>query len=68
VRIYKQITMPLHVRWELYPVKHEAGKKAEYGGSYMEERNWWGKKRERSLFNEIKYMVPEILLLRGLWE
>ncbi|MGA2957349.1 MAG: hypothetical protein ABSF48_16685 [Thermodesulfobacteriota bacterium] len=60
--------MPLHVRWELYPVKHEAGKKAEYGGSYMEEPNWWGKKRERSLFNEIKYMVPEILLLRGLWE
>ena len=66
MRIYKQMAMPLHVRWELYPVKHEAGKKAEYGGSYMEEPNWWGKKRETSLFNEIKYMVPEILLLRGL--
>ena len=60
--------MPLHVRWELYPVKHEPGKKAKYGGSYMEEPNWWEKKRERSLFNEIKYMVPEILLLRGLKE
>ena len=58
--------MPLHVRWELYPVKHEAGKKAEYGGSYMEEMNWWEKKRENSFLNEIKYMVPEILLLRGL--
>jgi nitrate reductase gamma subunit len=58
--------MPLHVRWELYPVKHEAGKKAEYGGSYMEEMNWWEKKRGNSLLNEIKYMVPEILLLRGL--
>ena len=68
MRIYKQITMPLHVRWELYPVKHEPGKKAKYGGSYMEEPNGWEKKRERSLFNEIKYMVPEILLLRGLKE
>jgi nitrate reductase gamma subunit len=60
------MAMPLHVRWELYPVKHEPGKRAEYGGSYMEEPNWWRKKRETSLFNEIKYMVPEILLLRGL--
>lgn len=34
----------------------------------MEEPNGWEKKRERSLFNEIKYMVPEILLLRGLKE
>ncbi len=58
--------MPLHVRWELYPVKHETGKKAEYGGSYMEEINWWEKERKSSLLNEIRYMVPEILFLRGL--
>jgi nitrate reductase gamma subunit len=56
------------VRWELYPVKHEEGKKAEYGGSYMEEINWWEKEKKSSLFNEFKYMVPEILLLRGLRE
>jgi nitrate reductase gamma subunit len=56
------------VRWELYPVKHEEGKKAEYGGSYMEEINWWEKEKKRSLYNEFKYMVPEILLLRGLRE
>jgi nitrate reductase gamma subunit len=68
VRVYRQFTLPLHLRWELYPVKHEAGKKAEYGGSYMEETNWWGEKRQSSLFNELKYMVPEILLLRGVWE
>ena len=66
MRIYKQLKMPVHFRWELYPVKHEPGKKAYYGGSYMEEVNWWEKKRRKSLFNEIKYMVPEILLLRGL--
>jgi nitrate reductase gamma subunit len=68
VRVYRQLTLPLHLRWELYPVKHEAGKRAEYGGSYMEESNWWEKKRQSSLYNEAKFMVPEILLLRGVWE
>lgn len=68
VRVYKQFTLPVHLRWELYPVKHEAGARAEYGGSYMEESNWWEKKRHSSPFNEAKYMIPEILLLRGVWE
>jgi nitrate reductase gamma subunit len=66
--IYRQITLPVHVRWEIYPVRHETGAKAAYGGSYLEELNWWEKKYENSLFNELKYMVPEILLLRGLWK
>lgn len=68
VRVYRQFTLPAHLRWELYPVKHEPGKKAGYGGSYMEESNWWEKPRKSSLFNEIKFMVPEILLLRGVWD
>jgi nitrate reductase gamma subunit len=67
-KIYRQMSLPLHLRWELYPVKHEPGKKAEYGGSYMEESNWWEKKRHSSLYNEAKYMIPEILFVRGLWE
>jgi len=66
MRIYKHLKLPLHVRWELYPVKHEVGRKAEYGGSYMEELNWWEKKKKSSLYNEIRYMIPEILFLRGL--
>lgn len=57
----------MHLRWELYPVKHEAGKKAEYGGSYMEELNWWEKEKKSSLLNELKFIIPEILLLRGVW-
>ncbi|MGQ9693831.1 MAG: respiratory nitrate reductase subunit gamma [Thermodesulfobacteriota bacterium] len=68
VRIYQQKKLPLHLRWELYPVQHEPGAKAHYGGSYMEEPNWWEKERPRSLWNEIKYMIPEILFLRGLWD
>jgi nitrate reductase gamma subunit len=66
LRVYRQVVLPVHLRWELYPVKHEAGEKAAYGGSYMEEPNWWKKAREKSLGNELKFMIPEILFLRGL--
>ena len=34
----------------------------------MEESNWWERKRKRSWINELRYMVPEILFLRGVWE
>ena len=60
-------SLPLHLRWELYPVAHEKGK-ANYGGSYLEESDWWTKPRELSLLGELKVMVPEILLLAGVWE
>ena len=60
--------MPMHIRWELYPVAHEGGGKAAYGGSYLEDTDWWKKKREVSLFGELKVMVPEILFLVALRE
>jgi nitrate reductase gamma subunit len=59
--------MPMHLRWELYPVAHEA-KKAHYGGSYLEESEWWNKPREVSLLGELKVMIPEILFLVALRE
>jgi nitrate reductase gamma subunit len=59
--------MPMHVRWELYPVAHE-GAKAAYGGSYLEESEWWTKPRHFSLWGELSAMVPEILLLVALKE
>ena len=66
--IYRQMTLPVHIRWEIYPVQHETAAKVAYGGSYLEEVNWWEKKQERSLFNELLYMAPEILFLRGVWK
>jgi nitrate reductase gamma subunit len=59
--------MPVHLRWELAPVPHEKGKSA-YGGSYLEEYEWWTRKRESSMVNEVVYMAKEILLLKGVWE
>ncbi len=67
VRVIFWLRMPIHVRWELYPVAHE-GKRASYGGSYLEETDWWKKPREVSLWGELKVMVPEILFLVALKE
>ncbi|MBF0430031.1 MAG: respiratory nitrate reductase subunit gamma [Fibrobacteria bacterium] len=59
--------LPIHLRWELSPVPHEKGK-ASYGGSYLEEFEWWTKPREKSLLNEFWYMFLEIIFLKGVWE
>lgn len=67
VRAIRLATTPVHLRWELYPVAHEKGR-VSYGGSYFEEKDWWTKPQEKSLFGELKVMVPEILLLKGVWE
>jgi nitrate reductase gamma subunit len=67
-RIYVQFSLPVHVRWEIYPVQHETAARAAYGGSYMEVIDWWEKEREKSLLTELRYMAPEILFIRGLWK
>lgn len=59
-RIFFWQRMPIHMRWELYPVAHEA---KAYGGSYFEEPEWWTKKRHTSLIAEIRAMAAEILFL-----
>jgi len=59
--------MPLHLRWELYPVAHE-GKRAGYGGSILEESDWWEKEREKSMLGELKVMIPEMTFLVALFE
>ncbi len=59
--------LPMHLRWELYPVAHDA-KRARYGGSYLEESKWWTKPREKSMVAELKVMVPEIVFLEALKE
>jgi nitrate reductase gamma subunit len=64
--------MPVHLRWEIYPVAHEKGR--PYGGSYLEDIEWWHRPRSISLFGEFKTFVSEILFFkeyfknkRGFW-
>jgi len=67
LRTIKIAKLPVHLRWELAPVPHEKGK-SHYGGSYLEEFEWWTKPREKDLPKEALYMAQEILLLKSVWE
>ena len=62
VRAIKYFTMPIHLRWELYPVPHE---KKE--GSYFEEIDWWKKPRKKHYLNHIIFVIQEILFIRALY-
>ncbi len=64
-KLVKYFTMPMHVRWELYPIPHE-GK--SYGGSFYEEVDHWEKPRHKNHLAQYKFMVPEILLIKALYE
>jgi nitrate reductase gamma subunit len=65
VKFLRYITMPMHVRWELYPVPHE-GK--PWGGSFYEEVDHWKKERHKDHFAQYRFMIPEILFIRALYE
>lgn len=65
--LYRFITYllnPMHIRWEIYPVAKEAGR-ASYGGSYMEEVDWWKKPRKKSFIREWGTVFEEIILLKA---
>ncbi len=66
-RVIRIASAPVHLRWELYPVPHEKGR-ASYGGSRLEEVNWWEKEDEKDHLGELKVMIPEIVFLKGVWE
>jgi len=65
-KAFRYINAPQNFRWELYPVPHEKGK-AEYGGSYLEELDWWTKPRHSDMFRELKEMMSEIFFLKGVF-
>ncbi|MBI4966111.1 MAG: respiratory nitrate reductase subunit gamma [Desulfomonile tiedjei] len=65
VKIFKYLAMPMHVRWELMPVPHE-GK--AWGGSFYEDVDHWKKERHKDHMAQYKFMVPEILFIRALYE
>ncbi len=67
-RAVRYAKMPPHLRWELYPVPHEGPARAAHGGSYFEQVDWWTRPREFHFFAELRAMLAEILLLKGIWE
>ena len=70
VAIYRTlaiIRLPTHLRCELAPIPHEKGK-AGYGGSFLEEFEWWRQRRHQSRLAPYLYIAVEILSLRGVWK
>ncbi len=68
VRAIRYARQPIHLRWELYPVPHEDPHRVAHGGSYFEEGNWWAKRGKFHPLGELRFMVPEVIFLKGLWE
>lgn len=68
VRAAGYAKLPLHMRWELYPVPHEDKERLAHGGSYFETKEWWTKPIPFNVTGELKWMLAEILFLKGLWE
>lgn len=68
VRAYSYARAPVHLRWELYPVPHEEARRVAHGGSYFELVDWWTHPVHFNLWGELKFMVPEMVFLKGLWE
>lgn len=63
VKLSKYAKMPVHLRWELYPLAGE--KHRPLGGSYLEDRQWWSSPLEgKSLLNELKFMGEEVLYFK----
>jgi nitrate reductase gamma subunit len=63
-KVLSWASMPLHLRWELYPVAHEPN---NYGGSYMEDLDWWTKKRNTTTVGMLKELLMEMLFIKRLF-
>src|SRR5512139_1181415 len=72
VKAVQWFKLPVHLRWDLYPVIHENNYK--YGGSYYEEKDWWTKARHKNLWRSLGYALKDNFYLgeyfkrdRGYW-
>ncbi len=57
VKLVKIARMPVHLRWELYPVAHEA--KSQYGASYYEDLEQWTKQRRKTVLKGTLFLLKE---------
>jgi len=58
---------PIHLRWELAPVP-QSGVKGGYGGSYLEDFQWWSQPRRHARAAALIYIAQEMFLLRSVWK
>ncbi len=68
LKVMDYLKKPVHIRWELYPVASEAGDRPSYGGSYLEEVDWWKHKQHHSFPNMVKGLVEEMLFMHATYK
>ena len=62
-KLIKYARMPIHLRWELYPLAGETER--PWGGSYLEDPDWVVKPREKHSFvGEMKFLGKEVLFFK----
>ena len=62
-KLLKYARMPRHLRWELYPLPGESNR--PWGGSYLEESDWWDKPQEsKNFMGEMSFMGQEVLFFK----
>ncbi len=62
VKAIKIARMPVHLRWELYPVIHEP--KRKYGCSYYEDLKQWTRHRHQTVLKGVFFLLRETFCLR----
>lgn len=63
IKVVHVARMPLHLRWELYPVAHDKGYK--HGGSYFEDMDWWTKPIKKNRLPVIGDLLGKYLLFKN---
>ena len=66
-KAWKFAHMQIHARLDLYPVPKEGAGRAAYGGSYMEEPEWWTKPRKIDRVSETVDIMKEMLFIKKLF-
>lgn len=59
--------LPINLRWELAPLPHVKGKN-KYGGSHLENYEWWKIKRQREIIAPLLYIIKEMLSFKSVWK
>jgi nitrate reductase gamma subunit len=60
-KIVKYLKLPVHLRWEIYPVVHE--ERSHYGGTYLEEGCGTNYKGGKWLLKALVYLSKDYLFL-----
>ena len=61
VKIVRYLSLPVHLRWELYPIVHD--ERSHYGGSYQEKALVTPGFRRRSFVKALAYLSKDYLFM-----